>query len=314
MNAETEVFEGSVEPKGDAVYYDHIAGETKTGWKPSVVVQYPWMKTFFKYNKPAVKEYNADEKGIKKWIYYEFSYMEQQTPSALKFLIKRYSGIRDTINDQNTDELKNSTMGFLFAHFNHYALELKRKGKGKKGVDAFYQSIVDYIDIFVSGTNGVKGAKQWLEEKQFNSGNDPVHHCKLCDKFMQNVKQSVEIHEKSATHQKHVEASLTGTKIKANLTKNSRSRCLGCLTIIRGDISNLKAHWATPYCIHRSPLDKMGTYEESKEEDEEKKCKIKKPSGMSVYQREQEIIRQEKAKEEERIFHLKKLEKLRKQD
>jgi hypothetical protein len=66
-----KVFEGSVEPKGDGAYYDHISGETKTGWKPSEIIQFPWMKTFFKYNKPSVKDYDANEKDIKKWIDYE---------------------------------------------------------------------------------------------------------------------------------------------------------------------------------------------------------------------------------------------------
>jgi hypothetical protein len=245
-----------------------------------------------------------------KWIDYEFSYMEQQTPVSLKALIKRYNGIRNVIAERNTDDLKNSVMGFLFAHFNWNILQLKIKGKGKKGIDAFYQSIVDYIDMFVNGTNGVKGAKQWLEEKDFNAQNDPVHYCSLCDKSMQNVKQIIQTHEKTKIHIKHVEASLTGTEIEENLTKNSVSRCLGCKTIIRGNISNLQAHWDTQYCRRVSPPDKMKTYEQANEGDENS-CKIKKSSGMSVYQREQEVIRQEKAKEEEKIAHLKKLERQR---
>jgi hypothetical protein len=256
--SETEVFEGSTETKAGGAYYDHISGETKTEWKPSEIVIYPWMEI-----KPILKlslnDYEG-KKGVIKWIADELTVCEKRSGTGLNGLIKRYTQIYSTCTAIQKDykilhQVGRFDFQFPFGKLKEYINSICDDSLSK---DDKIEIIVGVMDDIVAVLNkymygiGVeegidyKTPQQWLEERKKKVVKKII--CPLCGGKHLNDDKGMRQHEKTVKHQTAVEAQQKNTVIKKVRTSETNEPCEICGKMIKGDATKLTKHQKTQAC------------------------------------------------------------------
>jgi len=256
-------FTGSNEiEEGEDTYYDWKSGETKTGWTPSEIVIYPWMKI-----KPIQKLHLNDyegKKGIIKWIADELTKSEQRSPAALNGLIKRYTKIYSACVAIQKDfkilrQLGSFDYQFPFGklkeHIHSICDDSLSKEDRAEVIADIMGDIISALDKYMYGIGIKEGIDYKTPIQLLEQRKDKVIEkitCALCGGKHLNDDKGMRQHEKTSKHQRAVEAQQKGTELKKFRTHDSIEPCELCNRMVKGGADKLTRHQASFKCRNRS--------------------------------------------------------------